>query len=222
METPVSIAPSPESGGIRVTGTVKWFNQAKGYGFITSRDVVGNVVVGDVLLHRSVIEAYGDTPVLEGATVECDAIQKVRQLKTVFQAKKIVRVDNATSGNGVAVNGDAGSKREQRPRDILVQEPTGPVIEAVCKWFARPKGFGFLTSQDVAGDIFVHMDLMRRFGLRDLKQGQRVRVRAGETQKGWTATEIQLVPEAVPEPVPEAAIVPNRPFRLVTPAEFAA
>jgi cold shock CspA family protein len=60
VDKPVSIAPSPESGAIRVTGTVKWFNHEKGYGFVVSEDVEG-----DILLHKSVIEAYGCHAVLE-------------------------------------------------------------------------------------------------------------------------------------------------------------
>lgn len=40
----------PPEGARRVKGTVRWFDPVKGFGFITSRDVVG-----DVLLHRSVL-----------------------------------------------------------------------------------------------------------------------------------------------------------------------
>lgn len=45
------------------TGTVKWFNDAKGYGFITSEDNV------DVFVHYSDIQADGFKTLAEGEGV---------------------------------------------------------------------------------------------------------------------------------------------------------
>ena len=100
----------PESGGIRVKGKVKWFDPVKGFGFIVSKEVEG-----DVLLHRSVIQEYGCATVLEGATVECDVIQKVRGL----QARKLHSIDNGTALNvNGHVNGEVqpGPRRAREPR----------------------------------------------------------------------------------------------------------
>ena len=204
METPVTIAPTPECGGIRVKGRVKWFDVSKGYGFIVSSDLSG-----DVLLHKTVVEAFGCTAILDGATVECDVVQKIKGVESKFQALRLLKVDPAKAGLGH----DDATRREPRARDMAAQEPSGPAIEAECKWFSRPKGFGFVTSPRADGDIFVHMELLRQFGMRELKPGQKVVVRAGKGTKGLTATEIHLVPEAVTNP---------RPFRVITPAEFAA
>ena len=51
---------------MRTTGTVKWFNDAKGFGFITSAN--GE----DVFVHFSAITAKGFRSLQEGAHVEFD------------------------------------------------------------------------------------------------------------------------------------------------------
>jgi CspA family cold shock protein len=50
----------------RTTGTVKWFNAAKGYGFITPEQ--GE----DLFVHHSAIQAEGYRSLLEGQRVEFD------------------------------------------------------------------------------------------------------------------------------------------------------
>lgn len=58
-------------------GTVKWFNQARGYGFITPND--GSE---DVFVHYSTIEADGFKTLKEGQTVEFEATRGPKGLQT--------------------------------------------------------------------------------------------------------------------------------------------
>ncbi|MDE2180671.1 MAG: cold shock domain-containing protein [candidate division NC10 bacterium] len=67
---------------MRVTGTVKWFNDAKGYGFIARED--GD----DVFVHYSAISGSGFRSLNEGQAVEFDVVDgpKGKQAANVTKA----------------------------------------------------------------------------------------------------------------------------------------
>ena len=55
---------------MRTSGTVKWFNEAKGFGFITPQD--GSK---DCFVHHSAIQGKGFKTLTEGETVEFDVVE---------------------------------------------------------------------------------------------------------------------------------------------------
>ena len=55
---------------MRTRGTVKWFDDQKGFGFITPED--GSK---DCFVHHSAIQADGFKSLAEGAMVEFDVVQ---------------------------------------------------------------------------------------------------------------------------------------------------
>jgi cold shock protein len=59
----------------RTSGTVKWFNDAKGFGFITTEG--GD----DVFVHFSAIQGNGFRTLAEGAAVEFDVQQGPKGLQ---------------------------------------------------------------------------------------------------------------------------------------------
>ena len=64
-------------------GTVKFFNAARGYGFITPEDAGP-----DVFLHISALEAAGIRSVSEGDRLSFDAVMDQRKGKTNAQNVK--------------------------------------------------------------------------------------------------------------------------------------
>jgi cold shock protein len=61
------------------TGTVKWFNEAKGYGFISPAD--GSA---DVFVHYSVIQGTGFRKLAEGQAVEFESEKGPKGMQATF------------------------------------------------------------------------------------------------------------------------------------------
>ncbi len=157
---------------IEITGVIKWFDVAKGFGFI-----VPDNGMQDVLLHVTCLRRDGYQTVLEGTRV----VALIQKRERGYQAFRILSMDQST----------AVHPSQMPPVKTHVQvTPSSGLERVLVKWFNRTKGFGFLTRGEGTEDIFIHMETLRRFGLTELRPGQVVLVRFGDGEKGLMAAEI--------------------------------
>jgi cold shock protein len=74
------------------------------------------------------------------------------------------------------------------PTDQAVVEESGTV-----QWYNAEKGFGFIGSERGGKDIFVHASMLKRAGIADLAEGQRVAVDVVDGRKGPEAASLRLI-----------------------------
>ena len=154
-------------------GVVKWFDPAKGFGFVVAEE--GGA---DILLHANVLRNFGQNSVADGAAIE---------ILTQFtdrgcQAVEVVSIDPPKV--------DAGPMLPDLEHFDPEQLASVELQPARVKWFDKGKGFGFANVFGSDADIFVHVEVLRRSGLADLAHGEALAIRVIDGKRGLMAIEV--------------------------------
>jgi cold shock protein len=137
------------------------------------------------LLHVTTLRRDGHLTVREGARIVCEVLARPKGL----QVFRVLSLDLATAVHPAQTH---------PPRTHVQVLPAGGFEIAICKWFNRIRGFGFLSRGEGTDDIFIHMETLRRFGITELKPGDSLLVRFGDGPKGLMAAEIRPLDHSAP------------------------
>lgn len=162
-----SAAGGPAKTG--VTAKVKWFNPAKGFGFVAPTD--GSP---DAFLHVSVVQRAGATVLQQGATIICDLTEGPRGP----QVANISRIDQSTSMDDQGPSDGGGGEQ---------------VIEGEVKFFATDKGYGFGVPTGGGQDIFIGVGALQKSNVDRLESGQKVRMYIRPGKRGPQAVRVDVL-----------------------------
>ena len=163
-----------EKDGTRISGTVKWFDPTKGFGFVVS-DEGGP----DILLHANVLRNFGQSSVADAAGIEVIVQETARGI----QAVEVLQIDPPV-GEEMLEEAMSGAEIAE-PIDLSL-----PLEPARVKWFDKAKGFGFANVFGRDEDVFLHIEVLRRSGLADLQPGEAVSLRVVDGKRGRMAMQV--------------------------------
>ncbi|MDP3962013.1 MAG: cold shock domain-containing protein [Pseudorhodobacter sp.] len=156
-----------------VHGSVKWFDPAKGFGF-----VVADEGGPDILLHANVLRNFGQSTVADGTRIAVS-------VQATLRGRQAIEVLNIAPPAGMMLPaGDDHTSATPDEISALAVEP------ARVKWFDKGKGFGFANVFGRSEDVFVHVEVLRLSGFADLASGEAVGLRIIDGKRGRMAVQV--------------------------------
>lgn len=156
-----------------VHGKVKWFDRAKGFGFIVA-DEGGS----DILLHANVLRNYGQSSVADGTGIRV----LVQHTQRGVQAVEVLDIEPPLV--------DGFPLMEDSTVVSAEEIAACPLEPARVKWFDKAKGFGFANVFGRAEDVFIHVEVLRVSGFADLAAGEAVCLRIVDGKRGRMAVQV--------------------------------
>ena len=101
-------------------------------------------------------------------------------------------------GGGGRDYGSPAPRYSAAPR--FEEQPSGPPVQAVVKWFRGDRGFGFVELADGSGDAFLHASVLGRIGVQQVETGETLEVRVAPGQRGPQVTEVLNVDSSTAAP----------------------
>lgn len=182
--------------GMSVSATVKWYDPAKGYGFLVPGD--GSP---DLFCRAQVLAAVGLDILLAGAAVACETAPGLRGP----EVSRILSVDfSAAAPRAAAPARVPGNEWGPARHGVGSAGPaaSGSPVRAFVKWFQPGKGYGFLEREDGAADLFCHLGPVLASGHDTLPEGAAVTCEVMQGDRGPQVSRILSVEPlaAIPGP----------------------
>ena len=147
------------------TGEVVWYNDRKGYGFVTVEQT-------EIFLHHSALERFGLSTIYAGDQIQVTITENNRGV--VIQ--DIVALERA--------------KSETIPKDT---QPLSDEVIGTVKFFNPAKGYGFVDVGTDNTDVFVHLRTLRSCGVHHLTEGKKLLLVVTDDGRGPQAEKIRLL-----------------------------
>ncbi len=168
-------------------GVVKFFNAAKGFGFVV-RDDGGE----DVFVHISAVEQAGLTGLADGQPIEFTLSERNGRISAtdIVIVGEPMPVTGGGGGGGGGGAPDRGPPRGGAPGGFggaASRETSTERYEGTVKFFNAQKGFGFIAREDGGQDAFVHISAVERAGMASLSEGQKVSFQMETDRRGKQA-----------------------------------